>query len=107
VLLGSDMPNGTCLYVQATQQDNGGMGSVLGDGLRCVNGSIVRLGTKLNALGASQYPLAGELPISVRGQVPAAGGTRYYQIWYRNPDPLFCTGAMYNLSNGYALTWTP
>lgn len=107
VLLGSDMPNGTCLYVQATQQDNGGMGSVLGDGLRCVNGSIVRLGTKLNALGASQYPQAGELPISVRGQVPAAGGTRYYQIWYRNPDPLFCTGAMYNLSNGYALTWTP
>ena len=107
VLLGSGMPNGTCLFVQGTQQDNGGLGTVLGNGLRCVNGALVRLGTKLNASGASQYPLPGDLPVSVRGQVPAAGGTRYYQVWYRNPDPLYCTGALYGLSNGYAVTWIP
>jgi hypothetical protein len=93
--------------VQATQQDNGGLGTVLGDGLRCVNGSIIRLGVKSNALGASQYPLAGDPPISVRGQIPVAGATRYYQVWYRNPAPTFCTGAMHNLTNGYAVTWSP
>jgi hypothetical protein len=107
VLVASGMPNGMCLYVQATQQDSGGLGSVLGDGLRCISGSVIRLGVKANALGSSQYPALGEQPISLRGQIPAAGGTRYYQCWYRNPDPAFCTGAMYNLTNGYAATWTP
>ena len=107
VLLGSGMWNGTCLYVQATQQDNAGLGTLLGDGLRCVNGSVIRLGVKTNALGASKYPLAGDPPISVRGQIPLAGATRYYQVWYRNPVPTFCTGAMFNLTNGYAVTWAP
>ncbi len=106
-LLGAGMPNGTCLYVQATQQDSGGFGTVLGDGLRCVNGSIIRLGVKANALGVSQYPALGDPPISLRGQIPAAGATRYYQVWYRNHVPTFCTGSMYNLTNGYAATWIP
>jgi hypothetical protein len=107
VLLATGMPNGMCLYVQSLQQDNGGLGTMLGDGVRCINGSIIRLGVQANALGGSQYPALGNQPLSLRGQVPAIGGTRYYQCWYRNPEPTYCTGSMYNLTNGYALTWTP
>ncbi len=107
VLLGSGMPNGMCLYVQGSTQVNGGLGTQLGDGIKCTNTANIRLGIAMNALGSSQYPAAGDLPVSVRGLVPPTGGQRYYQIWYRNPDPTFCTGAMYNLTNGYSVLWAP
>jgi len=107
VLTGSSMPNTTSVYVQGTQKDTGGLGTQLGDGLRCITGGMIRLGAVRNAAGGSQYPSAGFPPISLRGQIPVAGGTRYYQVWYRTPNPAFCTGARYNLTNGYAQTWTP
>ncbi len=106
VLSGSQMPNGTALYFQGTDAQNGGNGVVFGDGLRCVGGTIIRLGTKTNAAGASQYPAGGDLPVSVRGLVPAAGGVRRYQVWYRNAAD-FCMPSTFNLSNGVETTWTP
>lgn len=105
VLRGSAMPNSTALYLQGTAQENGGAGSVLGDGLLCVGGSLVRLGSKINAGGASQYPLPGDALVSVRGGV-SAGQTHSYQIWYRNAAS-WCTGATFNLTNGYELVWAP
>jgi hypothetical protein len=94
------------LYFQGTNPQNGGLGSVFGDGLRCAGGSVVRLGTKLNAAGASAYPVGGDPPISVRGMIPGAGATRFYQAWYRN-SALFCTpNATFNLTNGWRVTWT-
>jgi hypothetical protein len=38
--------------------------------------------------------------------VPAIGGTRYYQAWYRDPAS-FCTSGNYNLSNAIAVEWLP
>ena len=35
----------------------------------------------------------GFLPVSQRGLVPAGGGIRTYQCWYRNANPTFCTPA--------------
>lgn len=105
VLSGTDMPNSSALYFQGTTQINGGLGSAFGDGLRCAGGSIVRLGTKSNAGGASQYPGAGELPVSVRGLVTSAG-TRTYQVWYRNAST-YCTASTFNLTNGALVQWTP
>jgi hypothetical protein len=103
VLLGSDMPTSTALYFQGTQQ----VLQVFGDGLRCTLGNIIRLGIKFNSpLGTSQYPAAGDFPVSVRGLVPAAGATRFYQCWYRNAAN-FCTPATFNLTNGVAIIWTP
>jgi hypothetical protein len=78
---------------------------VFGDGLRCAGGTIRRLGTKTNSAGGSQYPAAGDLPVSVRGAV-GAPGTRTYQVWYRNAVG-YCTAATYNLTNGLEITWTP
>ncbi len=105
-LLGTQMPNSSALYFQGTGQQGGGNGSVFGDGLRCASGSVTRLGTKVNAGGASQYPVAGDLSISVRGLLPAAGGTRTYQVWYRNAAA-FCTVSTFNLTNGISVQWVP
>ncbi len=106
LLSGSGMPNSSALYFQGLNQANGGMGTVFGDGLRCAGGTITRLGTKTNVAGASQYPDAGDQSISVRGMVPAVGGTRTYQIWYRNAAA-FCNPETFNLSNGTQVTWIP
>ncbi|MBK7875561.1 MAG: hypothetical protein IPJ77_07390 [Planctomycetes bacterium] len=36
-------PLTTSLYLQGTGQDNGGLGTAFGDGIRCVGGFIIRL----------------------------------------------------------------
>lgn len=100
VLTGSGMPaTGSCLYFQGTTQ----ISTSFGDGLRCAGGTVVRLGTKVNSAGSSQYPAAGDQLISIRGMVPP-GATRTYQAWYRNAAA-FCTPSTFNLSNGVAITW--
>jgi hypothetical protein len=100
VLNGTGMPaTGTCLYFQGTAQ----LSTAFGDGLRCVGGTVIRLGTKTNAGGASAYPGPGDLSVSVRGGV-TAGQTRHYQTWYRNAAA-FCTPSTFNLTNGLTIVW--
>jgi len=101
VLAGTGMPNSNALYFQGTTQ----IAAAFGDGLRCAGGSIIRLGTKTNAAGASAYPAAGDLSVSARGLVTAPG-VRNYQVWYRNAAA-FCTASTFNLTNGYEITWAP
>jgi hypothetical protein len=104
VLLGDGMPNAPALYFQGTAQQNGGLGVVFGDGLRCAGGMLVRLGTKTNSNGASAHPGPGDIAISVAGNL-SAGDLRTYQVWYRNAAA-FCTGDTFNLSNGVQVTWS-
>jgi hypothetical protein len=101
VLAGNGMPNSSALYFQGTTQTF----NLFGDGFRCAGGTIVRLGTKTNVAGASQYPTAGDPSVSVRGQV-VSPGSRTYQTWYRNAAA-FCTPSTFNLANGLQLTWQP
>lgn len=104
-LRGTQMPNSTALYLQGTVPAGMGLGTLLGDGLLCIGGSLVRLGTKTNVAGASQFPDAGDPPLSVRGAVVPMTTYRY-QIWYRNAAA-FCTSATFNLSNAVNVTWVP
>lgn len=104
-LRGMQMPNSTALYLQGTHEVAGGLGSILGDGLLCITGSLVRLGTKTNVAGASQFPDVGDPPLSVRGGVVPLTTYRY-QVWYRNAAA-FCTSATYNLSNAVNVIWVP
>ncbi len=104
-LVGTDMPSSSALYFQGTAMQSGGAGVVFGDGLRCASGSILRLGTKTNAAGTSQYPALGDPSVSVRGALPPTGGTRTYQVWYRNAAA-FCTSATFNLTNGVIVVWS-
>jgi hypothetical protein len=88
-LTGDSMPpSEMAIYYQATSALNGGLGLPFSDGLRCIGGSAIRLGTKFNvSVGASSYgALPGDVPISVRGQIPLSGGTFYNQVWYRDSN---------------------
>jgi len=103
VLTGTLMPNSSALYFQGTSQQGAGAGVVFGDGLRCAGGAVIRLATKFNALGTSQFPAGGDPQVSVRGLVTTPG-VRTYQGWYRNAAA-FCTTSTFNLTNGYEITW--
>lgn len=102
VLTANLLPPGTTgVFIQGTQRAQNGV--VFGDGLLCVSGSIVRLGTKSAPGGAMSYPGAGDPPVSVRGGV-VAGDLRHYQLWFRN-GASFCTSAAFNLTNGLTIAW--
>ncbi len=103
LLSGAGMSNAACLYLQGSSLLGGGAGVVFGDGLRCAGGSVVRLGTQDNALGASAYPGVGDPSVSVRGAC-APGDVRVYQAWYRNVAS-FCTPDGFNLTNAWQIVW--
>jgi hypothetical protein len=105
LLNGTGMPDSSALYFQGTAQSGLGAGVPFGDGLRCVAGTVVRLGTKTNVAGSSVYPSGGDQSVSVRGGC-VAGDVRFYQVWYRNAAN-FCTVSTFNLSNGVQVTWQP
>jgi len=99
------MPNSSALFYQGTARVNGGAGNVFGDGLRCAQGTIIRLATKMNVLGKSQFPEGNDPLLHVRGGV-TVGALRTYQVWYRNAAD-FCTPSTFNLTNGVEVTWVP
>ncbi len=103
VLEGSQMPDGEALYFQGTTSMSGA-GEPFGDGLRCVGGTLIRLGSSTNIAGASRFPDVGDPSVSTRGLVTTPG-RRAYQTWYRDAS-VFCTTANFNFSNGLVITWT-
>jgi hypothetical protein len=108
MLIGSGMSNTAVgLYIQGTTAAGAsGLGAVFGDGLRCASGVVVRLGIKTAVGGSMEYPLTGDVSVSVKGLIPSTGATRIYQLWYR--DPLqFCTSSTFNLTNGVQISWSP
>ncbi len=104
VLSSASLTGSTCVYFQGSLQQSP---VVVDDGLGCVTGSVIRLGTKSIALNASSFPQPGDPLISVRGALPGAGGTRYYQCFYRNAASAFCPPATSNRTNGVAVPWAP
>jgi hypothetical protein len=85
-------------------------GALFGDGVRCVGGHIVRLGSSSAVAGAAQYPTPSDPSISARsaalGDPLGPGSVRYYQAQYRNPDPAFCpTGGTFNATNAVQVNW--
>ena len=87
-------------------------GVFYGDGVRCTGGSLKRLYTKSASGGVVSAPTGADPSITARsaalGDPIAPGSTRYYQCWYRDPDPNFCpgpAGGTSNVSNGYIIVW--
>ncbi|MFO1010336.1 MAG: hypothetical protein U1F29_09775, partial [Planctomycetota bacterium] len=87
-LAASGMPaTSACIYLQGDALED----VVFGDGVRCSGGNLIRLRTKPNAGGASQFPEPGDPSVSTRGLVtPGSGARRYYQTYYRNAAAAFC-----------------
>jgi hypothetical protein len=80
--------------------------AAFGDGLRCIGGAQLRLGTLHAQNGIASWPAAGTPSLSVKGLVPPAGGTRYYQVIYRNAAS-YCTSATFNLTDAERIVWSP
>jgi hypothetical protein len=93
------VPGTTGLYFEGTTAL---AGNLLGDGLRCAGGAVRRLQVRPSSLAGSS---SSTLDIPAASGV-AAGETRYYQLWYRDPISGPC-GSGFNLSNGLAVTWQP
>jgi hypothetical protein len=76
--------------------------TVFGDGLSCLGGTFVRLGTQANSAGTSTHPTSGP-SLSVRGGITMPG-VRHYMTWYRNAAS-FCTSAAFNVTNALEVIW--
>jgi len=103
-LFGSDMPaTVACIYLQGDAQTD----TVFGDGVRCAGGTLVRLRTRVNVGGASQFPDSTDtVTLSQRGGVTVGSGvTRYYQTYYRNAAAAFCPPETFNVTNGRIVVW--
>ncbi|MBK7875770.1 MAG: immunoglobulin domain-containing protein [Planctomycetes bacterium] len=103
ILHGSGMPaSSACIYLQGDLVTN----LVFGDGVRCAGGNLIRLRTRTNVAGASDFPLPGDPSVATRGLVtPGSGVVRSYQTYYRNAASTFCLPATFNVTNGVRLTW--
>ncbi len=99
-------PAGSALFFQGDSALGGGQGTAFGDGLRCAGGSVRRLGVVSITAATAQIGGPAGISLSAVGLIPAAGGVRTYQTWYRNAAP-FCTVETFNLTNGSTLTWIP
>ncbi len=104
VLSASSMTGSVAVFFQGASQL---APAIVDDGLGCVGGPIIRLGTKTVAANASSFPQSGDPLISVRGAIPPAGAVRYYQCFYRNAVAAFCPPATSNRTNGLNVTWVP
>src|SRR5262249_10898852 len=69
-------------------------GAPFGDGIRCIAQNLKRLQIKQAAGGSVSYPVGAEPSITTQsaalGDPLSPGLTRYYQRYYRDPDPVFC-----------------
>jgi Tol biopolymer transport system component len=82
-----------------------------GDGLRCAGGTLKRLYTR-TAIGGTATAPGSDPRISVRsaaiGDPISLGHSRYYQTYYRDANPSFCTapqGGTFNASQAVAVAW--
>ena len=105
VLHGSGMPASvSAIYLKSDASNPAG--TVFGDGVSCLTGSLIRLRTKINVGGASQFPEPGDPSVSVRGATPPGSGlVGHYAVYYRNAAAAFCPPATYNISNALSITW--
>ena len=102
------LPHATAVFYQGDLQRRGGRGIVLGDGLSCIGGNLIRFGVRSAIAGNTSWGagVPGAGPISVSGTIPIAGATRQYQAYYRD-SASFCSTQTFNLTNGVTVVWTP
>jgi hypothetical protein len=103
VLTASSMSGGISVFFQGTGQAS----LPLDDGLFCLTGALIRVGTYGIVGGASSNPPVAGVPLHTKGALVLPGGTRFYQVVYRNAAPAFCPPATLNRTNGLAVVWTP
>jgi hypothetical protein len=100
VLMGTQLPpSKPGLFFTGPNQVGAGSGSLFGDGLLCVGGSIQRLQTVFSDLSGNAQTT---LSIATGGGV-TVGSVANYQLWFR--DPAGPCGAAFNTTNALSLIW--
>ncbi len=93
--------NKSALYFMGSSLLNGGLGNPFGDGLLCT--------LPIKRFAVQSSGAAGEIsmldPASLAPGQIAAGVTRVFQVWYR--DPAGPCGSGWNTSNAYRVTFQP
>ena len=101
VLLSTGSPAGKPgVFFQGDGLENGGLGSLFGDGVRCVGGNIQRFDVVVTDGSGAASTAYSTIPANAA----TAGDTRYYQWWHRDPNVGPCAGD-FNVSNAAAITW--
>lgn len=103
-LQATNMTGATCVFFQGASTIPP---IVVDDGIGCVGGPVIRLGTKPVVANSSAYPTGADVIISIKGAIPAPGATRWYQCFYRNASAVFCPPATSNRTNGFEIVWAP
>jgi hypothetical protein len=107
-----ELPTALTIFLQGNQVLTAP--TPFGDGLRCIGGSLKRLYTKSAVAGTVSAPQGAELSVTARsaalGDPIAPGSLRYYQTYYRDPNPSipYCAppaGSTFNSSNGVRIVW--
>ena len=99
------VPVTTAIFLQGPALSK--VGTPFGDGLLCLYGPVAKIGAKSTVYGAAEYPQYGDEPICDKGQIPAFGATRYYQVMYRDEGAVHDQKNHFNLSNGWMTVWVP
>ncbi|MBK7643191.1 MAG: VCBS repeat-containing protein [Planctomycetes bacterium] len=105
-----ELPTVLSIFLQGNASN--AAGAVFGDGVRCVAGSLKRMYTHNAVGGTVSAPQGGDASITTRsaqlGDVILSGSTRFYQVYYRDPNLAFCSapaGDSWNVSNGVSILW--
>jgi Tol biopolymer transport system component len=110
---GGEKPTALSIVMQGTASLAGG--AVYGQGVRCVGGTLKRLYTKTAVGGSITAPDfgAGDPPVSVRsmakGDAIAAGQSRWYLVYYRDPIVLggCAASSTFNSTQSGEIGWLP
>ena len=104
-----ERPTATSIVLQASGSNTSGV--AFGQGVRCLSNNLLRLYVK-NAVGGSiSAPVGTDLSVSARsaalGDTLAAGQTRNYAVYYRDPVVLggCMSGGTFNMTQSGAVTW--
>jgi len=111
IVLGTtgELPSALSVFMQGSAASY--FAFLYGDGVRCIGGVLQRIGAKDAVGGAASYPGPGDPSIRARsaalGDPIAPGSFRYYQVYYRDPDPNFCSWSRstFNASNAVMVRW--
>jgi DNA-binding beta-propeller fold protein YncE len=105
VLTASGVPTGSMvIFLQGSTPIANG--ATYGDGVLCLDGTLVRLGVATSSSGTAEYPAPGQPSISHRSAIELGTGLlRYYQTYYRDLDQSFCTPSTFNVTNGIEIGW--
>jgi hypothetical protein len=90
-------------FIQGSANANGGNGTVFGDGINCLRGTLTIM--QKIAIGGNVLPPAGSPPISALFGISATE-TKFYQGWYREFNTVgLCGAGTLNTTNAISVLW--